>query len=124
MAQIADGIFNIADNVLTVVSAGPITQQMLATFAKAVRAAYNNKTEPEQLALEVEKIDPSFGNLIRQTGTSRNQFLVVLLMILYTISRCCNVHTNIDTKLDANRLIEQLTHEAPSSIISDKPDKK
>ena len=119
MAHIADGVFNVANNVLSVVSAPNVTKQMLAAFEKAIRVAYANKTPPEQLAKEVEKIDPSFGDAVRKIGTSNHLYLAALLIFLTAIKSC-----SIEVKLDANRLIEQLTDKSPTVASSQNPNKK
>ncbi len=68
MALIVDGVFNVADNVLSIISAPNVTKQMLASFEEAIKKAYAEKSDPEQLAKEVEKIDPSFGEAVREAG--------------------------------------------------------
>jgi hypothetical protein len=118
MAHVADGLFNVAKNVLSVVAAPNITKQMLAAFEAAVRKAYTEKTPPEQLAREVEKIDPTFGDAFRKAGKN-NLYAVSLVFALFAIKSC-----NLDIKLDANRLIEQLTNSPPAIVISPNPSKK
>src|SRR5665811_2038189 len=44
--------------------------------------AYANETEPEQLAKEVEEIDPSFGDVIRKLGGNKSLYKVALLMLV------------------------------------------
>lgn len=119
MAHIADGVFNVANNVLSVVSAPNVTKQMLAAFEKAVQVAYANKTAPEQLAKEVEKIDPSFGDAVRKAGASNHLYLAALLISLAAIKSC-----SVEVKLDANRLIEQLTNQPPVVTASQNPNEK
>lgn len=119
MAHIADGVFNVANNVLSVVSAPNITKQMLAAFEAAVKKAYAEKTAPEQLAKEVEKIDPSFGEAVRKAGSNNHLYVASLLIALAAIKSC-----SVDVKLDANRLIEQLINSPPAVVISKDPNKK
>ncbi len=66
MALMADGVFNIANNVLSVVTAPNITKQMLAAFESAVTKTQKENISTEQLASEVAKIDPSFGEAVRK----------------------------------------------------------
>ena len=119
MAHIADGVFNVANSVLSVVSAPNITKQMLAAFEAAVKKAYAEKTAPEQLAKEVEKIDPSFGDAVRKAGNNNHLYVASLLIALAAIKSC-----SVDVKLDANRLIEQLTNSPPAIAVSQKPHNK
>jgi hypothetical protein len=119
MAHIADGVFNVAVNVLSVVSAPNITKQMLAAFEAAVKKAVVEKITAEQLAKEVEKIDPSFGEVVRKVGKNNHLYIASLLIALAAIKSC-----TVDIKLDANHLIEQLTNSPPAAISSQNPNKK
>jgi hypothetical protein len=119
MAHVADGVFNVAKNVLSVVSAPNITKQMLTAFEAAVRKAYTEKTAPELLASEVEKIDPTFGDAFRKAGNNNQLYAASLLIALVAIKSC-----TLDVKLDANRLIEQLTNSPPAIVISPNISKK
>lgn len=119
MANIVDGIFNVANDVLSVVSAPNVTKQMLASFEEAIQFAYAHKSSPAQLASEVEKIDPSFAEVVRNTGASNNLYLGVLMIILMAIKSC-----SLEIKIDANQLIEQMTNKDPSIFVSKTPNKK
>ena len=112
-ANIADGVFDVAGNVLSIVSAPNITKQMLGAFGAAVKKAYEVKKPPEELAKEVEKIDPSFGEIIRKSGSNKKLYLVSLLLIVAAIKSC-----NVDVKLDANRLIDQIRGTPPAAVTS------
>lgn len=114
-AQVADGIFNVADNILSVIAAPKITNQMLAAFSTAIKTGYEQKKPPEELAREVEKIDPSFGEVIRKSGSNKQFYLVALLLILAAIKSC-----SFEVKLDANRLIDQIQGTPPSIVMSAK----
>jgi len=118
-ADIADGVFDVADNVLSIVSAPNITKQMLGAFGAAVKKAYEVKKPPEELAKEVEKIDPSFGEIIRKSGSNKKFYLVSLLLIVAAIKSC-----NVDVKLDANRLIDQIRGTPPAAVTSNEPARK
>jgi hypothetical protein len=114
-ARTADGVFDITNRVITAVSAPHITLVMLAAFEAAVRRAYKEKKPPEELAKEVERIDPTFGAVIRRSANT-SFYLTILLLILLTIRSCLSV--NIDMKVDANRLIDQLMNTPPAAVIS------
>ena len=45
-AYLADGVFDVADNILSVVAAPNVTRQMLAAFGAAVKQAYEEKKPP------------------------------------------------------------------------------
>lgn len=112
LARVAVGVFDIANSVISVVSAPNVTKQMLLAFEAAVQKAYAQKMTPENLAEQVGKIDPSFGEIVRKVGTN----VVGLLILLAAIKSC-----SVDIKLDANRLIDQLTNAPPAAEVSENP---
>jgi hypothetical protein len=112
-ARTAEGVFDFTNHVITTVSAPHITLAMLAAFGAAVRRAYKEKKPPEELAREVEKIDPSFGAAIRKSGNSGFYLTALLMIILYTIHSC-----SLKVNLDVNQLIDQLQHTSPAAVIS------
>lgn len=118
-ANIADGIFNVADNIISVVTAPNITRQMLVAFSVAVKKAYVEKKPPEDLANEVGKIEPSFGDVVRKSGGDTKLYVVVLLLILAAIRTC-----NLDMKLDVNNLIEQMKGKPPAVVSAIEPSTK
>jgi hypothetical protein len=111
LAHVADGVFHIAGDILTVVSAPHITREMLAALSAAVRKAYQDKKPPEEVAQEVEKIDPALGAVIRKNASTPLYWLV-LILILAAIKSC-----SVNITLDANRLIDQLQGVPPASVI-------
>ena len=113
MAQTADGVFQVTDDVLKVVSAPQITRDMLAALQVIIRNAFTEKKPVEEVAQEVEKIDASLGPLIRSSAT-RGNYLIALLLILYTIQRILSV--SLDMKLDVNQLLDQILN-GPSPVI-------
>ena len=81
LAHVADGVFHIAGDILTVVSAPHITREMLAALSAAVRKAYQDKKPPEEVAQEVEKIDPALGAVIRKNASTPLYWLVLILIL-------------------------------------------
>lgn len=118
-ANLADGVFDVAGNILSVVSAPNVTKQMLAAFATAVKKAYEERKPLEELAKEVEKIDPTFGEIIRKAGTNSRFYIVALLLTLSAIKSC-----SVDVKLDANQLIDQIRDKSPAAVTSAQPANK
>lgn len=90
---------------------------MLAAFEAAVTKAQKENTPTEQLAAEVE--DPSFGEAVRKAGANNATKVVGILILLAAIKSC-----SVDVKLDANRLIEQLTNSPPVVVVSHNQGKK
>ncbi|WON74214.1 hypothetical protein [Nitrosospira sp. Is2] len=80
----------------------------------AVKNAYKEKKPAEELAREVEKIDPTFGELIR--NVKRKLYFTSLLLIGAFINSC-----NLNISLDANQLIQQIQGKQPTNVISNDP---
>jgi hypothetical protein len=86
---------------------------MLKAVSSAFRRAYKEQTGPEELAKEVEKLSPALGNLVREVGKSRTLYVSLLVIVLFAIKSC-----TVEVKVDANRLIDQLTGRAPANVIN------
>ena len=112
-ARIAEGVFDIADGIITIVSAPPITKEMLARFGDIAIKAYEEKADPEILAKQADEIDPTLGKLVRSLGSNKPLYLTGLLLLILTI-RSCNL--NID--IDVNELIDQLNEANPTDITT------
>jgi hypothetical protein len=119
MAQTADGVFEVTGDILRVVSAPQITRDMLAALSVVVRRAFQENNPPEEVAQEVEKIDPSFGSLIRRSAMG-GSFLVVLILLLWTIRSCVsvNVNVNVNVDLDVNQLFDQWINTPPPPVMA------
>jgi len=108
-ADVAEGLFDITDNVISIISSPKITKEMLLALESRVKQAYLNKTPQNVLADEVEKIDPSFGDLVRNSTSSNKLYFTILILILAFIKSC-----NVNVKLDANQLIDQVRGVRPT----------
>jgi hypothetical protein len=117
LAYAAEGVFNVANQVATVISASNVTREMLQAFAAAIREAGARHADPETLAKAVEKIDPEFGKLVR--ANSRTGLYAALLAIILAAINSCT----LDVKLDGNRLIDQLIGAPPPSVSPPHPTK-
>ena len=115
MADTAEGVFDIAGDFISIISAPHITKQMISDLSVAVKKAYKEKITQEKLAEEIGKIDPSFGNAI---GKVRGGYFIAALLIILAIIRSCSV----DVSIDANQLIDQLTGKSPTDIVSEQKD--
>lgn len=113
-ANTAEGVFDIADGVITVISAPHITAEILMAFGAVVKKAYAEKTDPEDLAKQAEKIDPTLGKLVRSVSSSKPYYLTSLLIIFLVIKSC-----NLKIDLDVNRLIDQMKGLAPTEIATE-----
>jgi len=119
MANIADGVFSIADNIISVITAPNITMQMLSEFGAVVKEAYNEKTSPEDAASQADSIDPEFGKIIRSLS-SKGAFYTTGLLLIYLATKSCT----LNIELDANKLIDELKDNSPKSITTEQSVKK
>ncbi|MCZ6763206.1 MAG: hypothetical protein O7C03_09455 [Gammaproteobacteria bacterium] len=110
-ANTAEGVFDIADGIITVISAPHITKEMLVAFGAVVQKAYRQRTDPEDLAKQAEKIDPTLGKLVRSVSGNRPIYLTGLLLLILAIKSC-----NLNIDIDVNELIDQMNGVAPTEI--------
>lgn len=117
-AQIADGVFDVADGALSIVRAPHVTREMLSALEAALKLAMKKKSAPEQVAQEVEKIDPSFGKYVRKLGEKPSLYTAALILTIAAIHSCS---MKVEVKLDANTLVDQIVN-AP--IVNTVPEDK
>lgn len=109
LANIADGIFDVANNILSIVTAPNITREMLEALGGVVKKAYEQKKSSEELENEIKKIDPSFGGIIQKFGANKPILSFVFVVILILAKSChFNADYKLDMKLDVNELLNQV----------------
>jgi len=84
---------------------------MLVAFGAVVQKAYRQRTDPEDLAKQAEKIDPTLGKLVRSVSGNRPIYLTGLLLLILAIKSC-----NLNIDIDVNELIDQMNGVAPTEI--------
>lgn len=110
-ANISDGLFDVANGVLRVISAPQLTKDMLAAFGALIQKAHEQKTAPDELAKEADEIDPELGKFIRLLRT-RDLYAVGLLLLLIAIRSC-----TVSVEVDVNELIDQINDVPPTEIV-------
>ena len=91
---------------------------MLAALSDAVRSAYETSKSADEVAAEVERINPAFGALVREAARGK-LFRTALLLILAAIATC-----DVDITLDVNELIDQVRDDSPRTLMSSHRDAK
>lgn len=109
-AFLADGVFNIANDVISVISAPRFTFEMLQKLGVAVAEAYKDPSKTAQLNEIAETIDPELAGVVKKL-TSSNRLTMVGLFLLAMAIKSCSL--NVD--LDVNKLIDQLKEQPPQS---------
>lgn len=117
--DIGDGVFDIADNVISVVSAPNITLNMLKALETVAKQAYRENLTPDEAIEAANAISPDFRILLKSIPLINGFFKVGLLFILHAINR---YKQNIDSisSLDVNKLISQVTGKSPTDIIQNR----
>jgi hypothetical protein len=107
-AYLAEGVFDIADNVISVLSAQDITIDMFKILGAAVVEAYKDQSKSDELIRIAEGIDPRLAVVIKNIATNKNFMLVGLFLLALAIKSC-----SINVSLNANELIDQLNSDPP-----------
>lgn len=110
-AYLAEGIFDIADDIISIIKAPAITKEMMKKLGMAVIEAYKNPEKTDELQSIAESIDPEIANAVKKI-TSSNKLTLVGLFLLAMAIKSCSVNIN----LDVNKLIDQITNEPPQSV--------
>jgi hypothetical protein len=111
-AYLADGVFNIANDVISVISAPKFTLEMLQYLGAAVAEAYKDPNRTDHLNQVAESIDPELAAVVKKI-TSSNRLTVVGLFLLTMAIKSCSVSVD----LDVNKLIDQLREQPPQTTI-------
>ncbi len=121
IAQVVDGVFDIANNIISVISAPKYTHDILTQLEHAAREAYHDKINIEELAEKADQVNPELGKTIRSPvfrGTYKPGIIILLLIIVKAISSCIsNVDTNLNVDINVNEIIEQLCNRNQQEII-------
>lgn len=113
-AFLADGVFNIANDVISVISAPDFTLEMLRRLGVAVQEAYKDPSKVSQLKEVAESIDPELANVINKITSSNKLTMVGLFLLAMAIKSC-----SVDVNIDVNRLIDQLKEQPPQTTEID-----
>jgi hypothetical protein len=105
IAKIADGVFNAAAEALEIVKAPALTQALYKRFASLIEEARAKEMMPEEFVARANAINPEFGKAAETLARSKAPWLVGLALLLALLNKC---NFNVDIKLDANQLIEQV----------------
>jgi hypothetical protein len=122
MAQIADATYRtVAGEVLATIRAPGVTRPMMIAFSEAVSRALREKTRPEELAQEVEMINPTFGPLVRKSARGDSNWLPILALIFWTIQSIVSISIKLDVKMDVNQLFDQWMNAPPRAVAPPEP---
>lgn len=113
IAFVADGIFDIANDVISVINAPSFTKEMLQKLGGAVVDAYRNPEKTDELIKFTESIDPNVAKTVKHLASSHK--LIGLFLLAWAI-KSCDMSVNVNVSLDANQLIEQMKSEPPQSV--------
>jgi hypothetical protein len=112
IAYLADGVFSIANDVISVISAPKFTLEMLQKLGAAVAEAYKDPGKVDQLNQVAESLDPELASVVKKI-TSGNRLTMIGLFLLAMAIKSCSI--NVD--LDVNELIDQLKEKPPKTTV-------
>ena len=110
-AFLAEGIFDIANDIISIIKAPTFTKEMMHKMGMAVIDAYKNPEKTDELLSVAESIDPEIAKAVKKITSGNKLTLVGLFLLAMTIKSC-----SINIDLDVNELIDQITNEPPQSI--------
>ncbi len=94
-AFLANGVFDIANDVISINSAPSFTKEMLRKLGVAVAEAYKDPSKTEQLNSIAEGIDPELAKVVKKI-TSGNKLTMVGLFLLAMAIKSCSVNIDLD----------------------------
>jgi hypothetical protein len=110
-AFLADGVFDIADDVISIILAPNLTREMLKKLGSAVQNAYKDTSKLSELIELAESIDPAIAKTIKKIASNKRLLLVGLFLLAMAIKSC-----SANVSLDVNRLIDQLKAQPPQKV--------
>ena len=87
-AYLAEGVFDIAENMISIISAPDITKEMLMKLGAAVQEAYKKETGPEELIRTAESIDPKLATAVKNIVSNKKLYFVGLFILAMAIKQC------------------------------------
>jgi hypothetical protein len=80
VAEVADGVFEIAENAIKIISAPDITISMLRSLGRLINIAYREKKQVDELEANAALIDPRLGAAIQLAKQAGGYTWVILLV--------------------------------------------
>jgi len=109
-AYLAEGVFDIAENIITIVSSPEITKEMLRKLGIAAINAYKNPENTNDLLSLAKSFNPEIGEAIEKVTKSNSLTIVGLFLLAMAIKSC-----SMNITLDVNELINQMKEQPPQT---------
>lgn len=109
MGSVIDGVFNVAGDVIEILSAPQRTIESLQKLSEVLKQAAEDKNTPEELSKNINEIVPEFSNiskLIPKNATELVAWLSLILLATQTISQLSQ-DDKPDVQIILNQSIEQ-----------------
>ena len=113
-AYLAEGVFDIAGDVVSVLNAPGITVDMLKILGSAVIETYKDQSNSAKLVKVAESIDPKLAKVVNDITANKIILPIGLFLLALAIKSC-----NVNISLDANKLIDQLNDNPPQKTSID-----
>jgi uncharacterized protein YecA (UPF0149 family) len=109
MGSVIDGVFNVAGDVIEILSAPQRTVDSLQRLSEILKAATTQKQSAEEIAKNIEKKAPEFNSISRyipKNATELVAWLTLILLAIQTINQLGKDETP-DINIILNQSIEQ-----------------
>jgi hypothetical protein len=104
-AKIADGVYELAEDVLRLLQSPQITRDLLKAFGQLLDQARLARTSGDELQQKAENLDPKLGEAVALMRKKGSSFLPVVLFVTVAALQGCDF--NLDVQMDLNRLVDQ-----------------
>lgn len=114
LAKMADGVFNVTDGVLNLISGSDFTAGLMQRFGDLIKRAYEENASPEALQEQANELDPRLGKVIAEARKSGGIFWFVMAALMVFLTHCS---FQIEAKVDVNRLMDQLIGHTTEEVM-------
>lgn len=119
-AVFADGLYEMADEVLTFVRSPAMTPDKLARIAAATQSAVIQNQPSAEVSSALDSIDPKLGALFR-AATAKHKGLTFLLVLAVAVQAANGMISLANGALD---LYDRLSGRHPATVVSQDSSKK
>lgn len=105
MGSVIDGVFNVAGNVIEILSAPQRTIESLQKLAEILKEAAVNKQPAEEISKSIEKELPEYSSISKYIPKNATELVAWLTLILIAIQTINNLGK--DEKPDINIILNQ-----------------
>jgi hypothetical protein len=115
LANIADGVFDATNSVLTLISGPQFTADLMKAFSVLVEQVARKEITEDQFEEKAAALDPKLGEVVSQVKKSSGWSVPALIFLLFAIKQC---NFDISASVDINQLWNQMTQPTVEQSIT------